>query len=331
MSVARLAFYGAGEAALDHARSARHLGATIVAGSASSADSVRWQKFQASFPQAQFEPDPSSFASRNDIDAIVVALPWNRQDDVLDWALRCAKPILIEKPIASASALLRDAVDRHRTTAHNKLVGYNRRFYSTVERLRRRLETGGLRAAQIEISEDVRRLRERRGPEMLAAYLVNSSCHILDVAISLLGPLRVVHMTRYSQSFDGDRFDNFNGLLETNSGLPVSLSCNAYDPVRVGLSCKFDDGTLWRLTPPERLTVYQGYDVVERGAGSEVRRYEPRLVEEFAEDATFRPGFLAQMRAFLSLDFGPGCSPAGALDLLNLTEDIGSSARTVSS
>lgn len=329
MSGVRLAFYGTGEAAFDHAEAARQLGAIVHAGSATSDHSPRWQAFHRKFPDVRFEPNPSRFAERNDIDAIVVALPWDKQDSVLDWALHCPKPVLIEKPIASTAPLLRAALTKNKSTLSNKLVGYNRRYYSTVERVRCRLQQGGLRAAEIRISEDARRLRDRRGAGILPEYLLNSSCHILDTAISLLGPLDVVAMTRSRQSFDGLDFDNFNGMLQTGSGVAISFNCNAYDPVRVGLAFRFIDGTYWCLTPPERLSVYQGYSIVERGEGSQVRRYEPRVIEEHEEDATVRPGFLKQMKAFLRLGFGPGCTPPDALHLLDLVNGIRTSARAI--
>ena len=322
----RLAFYGAGEVARDHAEAARALGAVVSAASTRSQDSERWGLFHRQFPEARFEKQPETFATRNDIDAIVVALPWDKQDDALDWALGCPKPILIEKPIASNSSLLRQLLEKHASAQENKLVGYNRRYYRTLDALRQRIASGGLRTASITISEDVGRLRNRRGPEILGEYLVNSSCHILDAAISLFGPLKVLHITRNRQVFDGLPFDNFNGLLSTESGIPVCLNCNAYDPAPVGIDCKFDDGTRWCLSPMERLRVYEGYDVIERSDDCQIRRYEPHLVDEIIEDASLRPGFRAQMQAFLTNDFGPGCRPADALHLLDLTEQIKATA-----
>jgi len=323
----RLAFYGAGEVARDHAEAARALGAVISAGSTRSEDSERWCLFHRQFPEAKFEKEPKNFASRNDIDGIVVALPWDKQDDALEWALGCPKLILIEKPIASNSSLLRRLLEKHPSTQANKLVGYNRRYYSTVDALRQRLSSGGLRAACITISEDVARLHRRRGPEILSEYLVNSSCHVLDAAISLFGPLKALHITRTRQDFEGGSFDSFNGLLSTASGIPVCFNCNAYDPAPVGIDCRFDDGTRWCLSPMERLRIFEGYDVIERSDNCQIRRYEPHLADEIIEDASLRPGFLPQMRAFLTNDFGPGCRPADALHLLDLTEQIKATAK----
>jgi predicted dehydrogenase len=323
----RLAFYGAGTVTRDHAEAAHALGAVVCAGSTRSQDSENWGQFHEQYPKAKFEEQPQNFATRNDIDAIVVALPWDKQDDALDWALGCPKPILIEKPIASNSSLLRRMLERHSSTQENKLVGYNRRYYQTLDALRQRIAAGGLRAANITISEDVSRLRKGRGPALLSEYLVNSSCHILDAAISLFGPLKALHITRNRQQFDGMPFDSFNGLLSTVSGIPVCLNCNAYDPAPVGIDCRFDDGTRWCLSPMERLRVFEGYDVIERSDDCQIRRYEPHLVDEIIEDASLRPGFVRQMRAFLTNDFGPGCRPADALHLLDLTEQIKATAK----
>lgn len=325
----RLGIVGAGAVALDHAAAAVALGARIAAASTRSPQSPRWAAFKAAHPDCGFEPDPAVIADRDDVDAVVLCLPWKTQVAWLDWGLSARKPVLIEKPIALDAAALRAALERHRATLAGKLVGYNRRYYRTVAHLAERLSQGGLRAADITISEEVARLVRVHGEDMLPYAMEHSGCHLIDLAVHLLGPLSVARMARRRERQDGVAFDGYNGLLETRSGIPVAFFANADDPSRVGIRCKFDDGTFWCLTPPEILTVYRGYDVVERSAACQVKQYAPREAEKLVEDATHRPGFLAQMRAFLTGDFGPGCTPAMALGLLDLVAAIKSQARDI--
>jgi predicted dehydrogenase len=325
----RLGIVGAGAVALDHAAAAAALGARVSAASTRSERSPRWAAFKTAYPDCAFEPDPAAMAERGDVDAVVLCLPWKAQAAWLDWGLSARKPVLIEKPIALAAPELRAALERHRATLAGKLVGYNRRYYRTVERLAERLAQGGLRAADITISEEVARLVRVHGEDMLPYAMEHSGCHLIDLAVHLFGPLSVARMMRRRERQDGVAFDGYNGLLETGAGVPIAFFANANDPSRVGIRCKFDDGTFWCLTPPEILTVYKGYDIVERSPECQVKQYAPREAEKLVEDAALRPGFLAQMRAFLTGDFGPGCTPAMALGLLDLVAAIKSQARDI--
>jgi predicted dehydrogenase len=325
----RIGIVGAGSVALDHAQVAEALGAKVVAGSTRSPDSPRWAAFKAAYPACVFDDAPAGMAERSDIDAVVLSLPWKVQAAWLDWGLSARKPVLIEKPITLKAADLRAGLARHGDTLANKLVGYNRRYYRTVARLEARIAQGGLRAADITISEEIAGLVRRHGADVPPFSMEHSSCHLIDVAIRLFGGLSVVHMTRRSENHGGIAFDCYNGMLETPYGVPVGFFNNANDPSRVGIRCKFGDGTFWCLTPTEILTVYDGYDIIERTPECQVRRYAPHEQDHLVEDAVYRPGFLAQMQAFLSGDFGPGCSPHGALALLDLVEAIKSEAREI--
>lgn len=325
----RLGIIGAGSVALDHAAVAQALGATIVAASTRNIQSLRWAAFKAAYPDCKFEPDPAAMADRSDIDAIVLCLPWKNQVKWLDWGLSVTKPVLIEKPIALGGGALRAALARHPDNFAGKLVGYNRRYYQTVSRLAKRLSQGGLIAADITISEETARLVQRHGEDALSFSMEHSGCHLIDLAIHLFGLLSVVHMTRYFEEHDGVPFNSYNGLLETQMGVPIAFFNNANDPSRIGIRCKFDDGTQWCLTPPEILTIYQGYDIVERSADCQVRQYSPHAAERMVEDATYRPGFMAQMRAFLTGEIGPGCTPVMALGLLELVGAIKGQAKDI--
>ncbi|MEQ8390853.1 MAG: Gfo/Idh/MocA family oxidoreductase [Thalassospira sp.] len=326
-SLARIGFLGAGAVAHDHAACAVAIGARVVAAVASCEGSKSFKAFASMYPEVRYVADAKTLANAEDIDAIVVCLPWNIQEKWLDWALTCNKPVLIEKPVALSEEYLSKRLAQGHLLSHTKLVGYNRRFYETVRRLRERLALGGLRAVDITISEDLAGLVRRRGFDCLDYALENSSCHIIDTAISLFGDLRVVHMARFQVPYAGNFFNCYNGMLETPEKVPVGFFANSDDPAKVGIRCKFADGTFWCLTPTEILSVFQGYDIVERTAECQVRQYEPKLIQKFVENSDKRPGFQAQMAAFLSGRIGPGCSLLEALKTLRLISSIKTQSR----
>jgi len=274
----RLGFIGCGKIAQHHAAAFAHLGALIVAGCGQTEDSARWLEFRAKTGAAYRKPE--QILDSSDIDGIVVCLPPAQTAIWLRSILASQKAALIEKPISPAGMNLAGA---------NKLVGYNRRYYGTVARLRDRLMAGGLIAVHATLPGDV----------------YASAIHGLDLLFHLLGPLKWKYARR-------------NGLAESGEGVPVSIAMNQDDPVNSSIRMLFGDATSWLLLPFETLCVYRGFDV----SGTTIRRYAPRLVEKAEEPATFKPGFLDQSRAFLSREFGPGARPAESVALMEFVDEV---------
>lgn len=318
--IGSIGIIGAGGVAIDHAKAALRLGARVVAAGTRSSGSPRWQAFQAAI-------GPVPFASADDIlaapevQAVVVCASWWAMPDLLPGLLRQPKPVLLDKPIGIDRRAMADALAQAGAEAGNKLVGFNRRFYAPVARLRRRLAEGGLISAEISVSENLDALVRRWGRDILPHVLSYSSCHILDLARHLLGELRVERAFRHPVPGFAP-FANVTALLTSPEGKPVALSVVASDPVVVGIRCRFDDGSIWHLGPIERLVVYRGYRIVEPDAACAVRRYDPNPVEETLADSGFRPGFLEQMSAFLTGSHGPGATPAEAVALQTMIEEL---------
>jgi hypothetical protein len=93
---------------------------------------------------------------------------------------------------------------------------------------------------------------------------------------------------------------------------------NRDEPANAGIRVLFDDGTSWYLSPFETLSVYKGFDVT----GVAIRRYTPKLVERVEEPTTSKPGFVAQSKAFISNDFGPGARPAESIALMEFVDEV---------
>lgn len=296
----RIAVLGAGTIGKEHAAAAIGLGHRVVAGSATSEASPRWRAFRAVAPHARFERNPEDLLEAPDVDAVVAALPWDVMEQWLPRLLSTPKAVLLEKPIALSAASVRRATQSPGAVLANKFVGYNRRFYSPVGELRKRLRTGGLKAAEITISETVERLASRYGPGIVPHVLVYSSCHTLDLALHLFGPLTPIRIRSHRDAGYADSFQSFNGLLETTGGIPVAMAINADAAVAMGVRCYFSDRTVWHLSPLERLVIYRGYQVLEPGPESRIRRYVPQAIREVDVAGEGKPGLTEQMRAFTS-------------------------------
>jgi predicted dehydrogenase len=321
----RIGFLGTGKISIEHALAAKALGHVIVAGSTTSRDSPRWKAFLSAASDTRFEPAGESLLTDPDIDAVVSCLPWNVTEKWLPKLLSTPKPVLIEKPLALSSAAVEDALSCHGARPDNKIVGFNRRFYAPVQKLRERLSMGGMKSAEIIVSEAVSRLVERYGSEIIGHVLAYSSSHILDTATYLLGKLKPVRVYGYKENGNVG-FCSFTGILETEKAAPVILSINADNPVPVGIRVFFDDKTTWHLSPMERLVAYKGYEVIEPSAKNKIRQYKPKPFLESVADAKMKPGFLKQMRAFTSNEKGIAATPGESAELLRLIEEITRSA-----
>lgn len=323
----RIGILGAGTIAREHARAIHALGHTVPVACSTSADSCHWREFTRVAPEARFEPSGDSLLLDTEIDAIVACLPWNVTEAWLPRLLAVSKPVLIEKPIALSAANLKAALQRVDGRRDDKIVGFNRRFYKPVHKVKERLTHGGLKAVEITISEALEGLVGRLGPEIIPHTLAYSSCHILDTALYLIGPLRLARLYGYSENGYPASFRSMTGLLETAGGVPVALSIHADAPVPIGMRFYFDDRTAWHLSPMERLVAYRGYEVEEPTARFPIRRYTPQPFLDSVAEGSVKPGFLEQMRAFTAGErIEIAATPADSLALLSLTETLQASA-----
>lgn len=315
----KIGFLGAGNVALEHARAAVALGHLPAAACALGEDSPRWKRFREAFPQARFVKDGRALLEDPSLDSIVSCLPWDRNEDWLDAILACPRPVLMEKPAALSSVRLLASLAKKRPAAL-KAVGYNRRFYEPVRRLRARLAEGGLKSVEVLISEDIAQ-HAARHPGVLRALEVFSS-HTFDLALFLFGPLSAVKIYPFKGGPKDGGFVSRHALLETAVGIPVWLALNANDPSPAGLRCRFDDGTTWHLSPIETLRIFDGYEVQTAREGRRIRRYLPHVRECVEADAHLKPGFPEQLKAFLSGETGTLASVDESVPLLRLIETL---------
>jgi predicted dehydrogenase len=317
----RLGFLGAGAVALEHARAAQALGHEPAAAAVRSGSSPRWAEFVALFPSARRVEDGRALLADPSLDAFVACLPWDETERWLEALIAVPKPVLIEKPAALSSAAVQRALSRAAGVAALKAVGYNRRFYEPVRRMKARLAEGGLKAVEVVGSEDVGRQVERHGAAIVP-HLEAFSSHLLDLAQFLLGPLTVVKRYAAAAGAKDHGFQSRHALLETRAGIPVWLALNGGDPSPVGLRCRMDDGTTWHLSPLETLHVYDGFETLRAEEGRRIRRYVPRIRETVEADAHLKPGFVEQLRAFTRGEAGTLGTLQESADLLRLIEAL---------
>ncbi len=328
VEIKRLGFLGAGPMARAHGAAAVALGAEIAAVCTAREDSPNWDEFKKITPHARHMTDGEALFADDAVDAVVACLPW---DVMPQWAVRMMetpKPVLMEKPIGFDADEARVQAEAVTATLGNKLVGYNRRFYETVARLRGRVKQGGLKGVRVVISESVESQIERHGKDIVAHLVPFCSAHTLDLMVHIFGPLHPVALAPFPEKGKAAPFVSLNGMLATQDGVAVTLALNADDPVNTGLRCLFDDGTAWELSPLETLTIYKGLDVQPPTSQGNIRRYSPQVEARHEVDTSFKPGCHAQMAAFLSGEYGSGATVEDALVVLDLIASLDATAKS---
>jgi predicted dehydrogenase len=324
--IKRLGFLGAGPMARAHGAAAVALGAEIAAVCTAREDSPNWDEFRKIAPHARHMTDGEALLADDTIEGVVACLPWNLMPQWAARLMETPRPVLMEKPIALEEGGIGKLAEESAETVGNKLVGYNRRFYETVARLRERVNKGGLKAVRVVIAESIDIWAQRRGRDVIAHLMPFCSAHTLDLMLHILGPLRPVALASFPEKGEAAPFVSFNGVLTTQEGVAVTLALNADDPANTVLRCLFDDGTAWELSPLETLTVYKGLDVRPATQQGNIRRYSPQVEARHEVDAGFKPGCHAQMAAFLSGNFRPGATIEDAVAVLDLIAALDATA-----
>jgi len=318
----KLGFIGAGPIARHHAAAALACGAEIAAACTSRRDSPNRPIF-ADIADVRWSINYRSLIDDPRLDALVVAVPWDFIEQILPDLLACDKPMLIEKPLALSSPKMKDAIrwDYHK----NKVVGFNRRFYQCVRTLKAKLRQQSPQYALVTISEHLLHHQETTGAAVLKYLAEFTSIHTLDLVNHLFGPCDVMH----ASSWEKMGFVSYNAHLlpANNKGeFPIFLRLNANDPTPIGITCLFPDGTSWVLSPLERLTIYKGMEIQPATEQYKSRRFVPKAMRVIDESMNHKPGFKAQMKAFLSGDTSIAAKPEDNLRALEMLDDLAEAA-----
>ena len=314
-----IAFIGVGKIALEHLKVIKALGLNVSYATCKSNKSKNWKTFRKISKETRFIKNIKDILNNKKIQFIVCSLPWNITHKYINYFADSQKKILIEKPFALEVSQIQS---KKIFTQKNLLIGFNRRFYKTVNRLKKRVDEGGLLSATINISEDVDNLINRHGTKVIKYVLEYSSCHILDLALYLFGKIKIVKIYKKQIRTRKVNFDNFYILLETEEKIPISLTIIANDPIKIGFFLKFDDFTSWELSPIEKLKIYKGYKKIEPRNMSNIRTYEPKLIGEIKENAKYKPGFMSQIESFFRNKDEDFSKPLDNFYLLNLINKI---------
>ena len=202
--------------------------------------------------------------------------------------------MLIEKPIAFNLNFLKKLKKKNEKNCKNKFVGFNRRFYKTVERLHKRLSKNDLAYVDIRITEDYDEFIKKFGNNVKSKiHHITATSHIIDLALYFFGKLTIKNLKIIKSKTNNCKSYFINCL--TKKKININISILNQNPTRSGITCYFNDQTTWDLSPLEILKVYKNYNI-RFDYKKKINVYEPKLIRKYEEkNKNYKPGFFNQL------------------------------------
>jgi predicted dehydrogenase len=254
-----------------------------------------------------------------DLDAILIASSSSSLLEIWQDAVVLGIPILVEKP------LFLDSVSQRffDTDYPNVIVGYNRRFYSSVKQLKVKLESskGGNFVFNVpEISWE-----KNPSLESVVDNIRNNTVHGIDLLRYVFDDLEFdlsgSKFTGGNQNMNllvpaGNKI--FNGVVNLSFGAPARYSLDVYD-----------NESNFGLAPLEDYYEFNSIKVQEPTENNPIRRYVPYSDIDFKishDDVKFKPGFFLQSKELLGLCKGEkaliGASISDAAYVSQIVEEL---------
>jgi predicted dehydrogenase len=295
----RVGLIGSGDTAGWRARALRAAGLEIASVS-SRPESTRLRPFamQHGIPLV-FDAWTEMLAQPERWDALAICTWPDATPDILSAALGLDVPVFVEKPVAWSSRRLAELCER----PHERvIVGYNRRFYPSVQAARKEALEGPPLLAQLTLPKDVVAPDD---PDPTASYLrpffESVSALGIDVARFVLGELRLETVRRLKNP--AGNLYGMAAILSTERGDLVQLTANLNAAANFSLTLN-RPGRRFDLMPFEIATLYEGLEVIQPTPEYPVRRYSPKVSRRIAlegHDLVEKPGFVAEAMALRTL------------------------------
>jgi len=242
---------------------------------------------------------PNAFEShlemfKLNLDAILIASSSPSLLEIWQDAVSLGIPILVEKP------LFLDSTSQSFLNANyaDVIVGYNRRFYSSVRELKVKLESskGG------NFVFNVPELSREKNPSLKSVVdkIRNNTVHSIDLLRYIFDDLEFDISA--SKFIAGNKNMNllvrvgnkeFNGVLNLSFGAPAKYSLDIYD-----------NESNFGLSPLEDYYEFNSIKVQEPTVNNPIRLYLPFSDSDFKisdNDVKFKPGFYLQSKELLGL------------------------------
>lgn len=285
----RLAFIGSGQIAPFHILAAKKVGFKVTAIS-SSPNSQTARELAHRFDIQNYFTDTVKLLKSKTFDCLSIIIPPENSYMVLKNAIRINCPILIEKPVALASKDIKKNLDSDRI-----FVGYNRRFYESIQKLRAiNLENSGI--FQFNVIENINNISPTFN-EIKRTILANS-VHMID----LVNYLIINPQFREGIFSELNLTSNFRIFQQTKYVGSIEIHFNSKENTSIDFQNSFEN---IKIQPLEKLYRFNNIEIIEPKGRRQYRIYnvgfknspEKNTIEE---SGLYKPGFLGQYQEYFN-------------------------------
>jgi len=294
----KLGVIGAGNIIPFHLKAALQVGFELE-GITARDNSVNAQRVTKDFKFNNYYPTLTQFIdSANSFDAVLIASEASSLFAVLKSLTKLNIPILIEKPIFVNKSQLEDWESI--LNQDKILVGYNRRYYKTIQRLKEVIQQNPGARVHFKIPE----LSGQEGinNEMIRDVVVGNTVHMFDLIQFCIGP----------KALD---VRNLKSLVKTSDTALLDISEDGLKTCEImfGYADNYSievlvNGKRLVVKPLEAITTYTDMEILSPDAIIPFKRYipkpNPQKADTFHESSDLKPGFLDQYVELSSMTTG---------------------------
>jgi len=291
-----IGFIGCGNIASYHADVLVDLGHRIRAVTYRS-NTRRAEKFAKDYGVDSLYPDSDweHMTEKVGLDALWVIPSWDQINLIFQDIIETGIPAFFEKPLALDASKIDQVINEYSHAHLSKYqVGYNRRFYNIAEKARKVVREEDVIFVSVNIPEPV----DRDNHDRLNYVIFENSSHVLDLKSFILDcySYQDIQAHRIDRSRAGG---DYWAAYEMDS-IPVIVKSVWNSPENFSINVYTESNRIYRLSPLEKLSVVDGFDVKEPTRETPIRTYQPKTVyTEYVTDSGFKPGFEEQISCFL--------------------------------
>ena len=243
-------------------------------------DSKNIKKFAQKFNIKNIIPDWKKLHDIVDnFDAIMIAVDIDVTCEILNNLMEINKPILVEKPVSIKSKEIEKIIEKN----NDKIfVAYNRRYYNSVEWVKKFIESKSNVSATFFI------------PERNQLNFYHNSSHIIDLMNYFFKDLKLENTTHFTID---KKLSGLTAIFKTKRGDIINLISNWNAPSNFKIEVIHEDEKM-ELNPIEKAHFYKGMEIIEPTIEDPIRKYMPKLIKESENGDEFKPGFYKQAKVF---------------------------------
>lgn len=286
----KIGIVGCGKISKHHIEAIQNSNYFLITHITAKKNSKRCEKVAKKYKIPNIVKDPRNFfeITKDAVDAYVILTSYDVTYKYLKKAIETKKKILVEKPVSLELSNLKK-LKNHK----NVFVGFNRRYYNSINFLKKKIDNKKNLAVIAEVPEKTLYGKSKR--QNLKKFYSNT-LHIIDLILNVFGEIRLKHVEHIKNK--KNIVVGIYVIMKTNNA-SINFIANWNSPSN--WSIKVDDlkGGRVLIKPIEELKLLEGTKITE--TKDKIKQYLPNTKFKLSPpwyEKKFKPGFIKQYEDF---------------------------------